>query len=148
MSQPWAFSLNKQWCLINWSFHYCCFSVYSGCNPREYPTTRFINGHEYRYKRPIDVHPLKAIVTGGVLHHFIGFPLSTCVLHQNYTYRGWCRLMFYFVIDVLICVCMCVVWRLQVVPSVQRMVSAGKAPVHITNASAQRDGKDRTVWWV
>lgn len=36
-----------------------------GCNPREYPTTRWIAGHEYRYKRDVDEHPLKPIVTGG-----------------------------------------------------------------------------------
>lgn len=36
-----------------------------GCNPREFPTKKFILAHEYRYKALTDVHALKAVVSGG-----------------------------------------------------------------------------------
>lgn len=36
-----------------------------GCNPKGYPTTKFIQGHEFRYKLLTDVHAIKPIVTGG-----------------------------------------------------------------------------------
>jgi len=36
-----------------------------GCNPKEYPTRRFILAHEYRYKSEDDVHAIKPIVRGG-----------------------------------------------------------------------------------
>lgn len=35
-----------------------------GCNPREYPTTRFIKAHEYRYKRQTDKHALLPVKKG------------------------------------------------------------------------------------
>jgi hypothetical protein len=36
-----------------------------GCNPKEYPTKRFISAHEYRYKDKESVHALKTIRNGG-----------------------------------------------------------------------------------
>jgi len=36
-----------------------------GCNPREYPTKRWILAHEYRYMGTAEAHALKPIVTGG-----------------------------------------------------------------------------------
>ncbi len=36
-----------------------------GCNPRGFPTTRFIKGHEYRYKGTDQESALKDIVVGG-----------------------------------------------------------------------------------
>ncbi len=36
-----------------------------GCNPREYPTKRYIKAHEYRYKGLTEKHALVDVVTGG-----------------------------------------------------------------------------------
>ena len=36
-----------------------------GCNPREYPTKRWILAHEHRYMGVSEVHALKSIATGG-----------------------------------------------------------------------------------
>lgn len=36
-----------------------------GCNPKAFPTKRFIMAHEYRYKSTHDVHALKPTVNGG-----------------------------------------------------------------------------------
>ncbi len=36
-----------------------------GCNPKEYPTKRFIQAHEYRYKDLNSPQALKPVVTGG-----------------------------------------------------------------------------------
>eukprot|EP01041_Mallomonas_annulata_P001781 gene1781-3454_t len=36
-----------------------------GCNPEKFPTRKFIEAHEYRYKRQIDVHALKPLRVGG-----------------------------------------------------------------------------------
>lgn len=36
-----------------------------GCNPKEYPTKKFIQAHAYRYKTLLDPHPLKQIKVGG-----------------------------------------------------------------------------------
>jgi beta-glucan synthesis-associated protein KRE6 len=36
-----------------------------GCNPRGYPTKKFIAGHEYRYKLKLDPHPILPIQVGG-----------------------------------------------------------------------------------
>lgn len=38
---------------------------YVGCNPEQYPTTRFINGHKERYMKPFDAEPLKKVKAGG-----------------------------------------------------------------------------------
>lgn len=35
-----------------------------GCNPRGYPTRKFIKAHEYRYKALVDVHAIKPIING------------------------------------------------------------------------------------
>lgn len=35
-----------------------------GCNPKEFPTRKYIEGNEFKYKRMIDKHSLKKIVTG------------------------------------------------------------------------------------
>lgn len=40
-------------------------SHYVGCNPQQYPTKKFIEAHEYRYKRQIDKHALKPVMKGG-----------------------------------------------------------------------------------
>lgn len=36
-----------------------------GCNPKDYPTRKWILAHEYRYKTLLDTHALKDIVKGG-----------------------------------------------------------------------------------
>lgn len=36
-----------------------------GCNPREYPTKRFIKAHEFRYKALEETEALRAVKTGG-----------------------------------------------------------------------------------
>lgn len=36
-----------------------------GCNPKEYPTKKWILAHEYRYKNKDETHALKPIVAGG-----------------------------------------------------------------------------------
>jgi len=36
-----------------------------GCNPKKFPTKKFILAHEYRYKVLTDVHALKDVVQGG-----------------------------------------------------------------------------------
>jgi hypothetical protein len=36
-----------------------------GCNPKDFPTRKWILAHEYRYKSDDDYHALKAVPTGG-----------------------------------------------------------------------------------
>lgn len=77
-----------------------------GCNPKEYPTKRFILAHEFRYKAVTDVHALKPVKTGGG-HcsndsmcgegHCSGGLFQKCQCHEDWT-GPHCLVCFYLLL--------------------------------------------------
>lgn len=148
-------------CLHSWSASY----PFTGCNPRDYPTRKFIAGHEYRYKRPQDRHPLKSIVTGAycgrlrviliVVCNAVGSSLPCCCMVSYVLTRFWvvsdydkyvlyCHHRRLIYIDMLVFIFF--LSPLQAVPSALMIAIVVKGCVQLGNANAILIGRDRGVW--